>query len=555
MASTMVRADCERIGLGIPRTFHRIWLGGQMPPKFERYGRTWLEHHPGWEMITWTDDTLPRLRNQVQFDRATTHAGKADIARYEILARYGGVYLDCDFECLSSIDDLLVGVKAFSAREDADWVAIGIMGCVPGHSLFEEAVESIPRRLEARPDAPPNETTGPHLMTELLAGRSDATIFGPEKFYPYHYTETAPEPQALEQAYAVHHWAHSWATPRRELHRIGVRMDLDSPAVALLVMGVYGRMLRADDPAELALVLDQLPTEQMGARILDLAAQVIPNLGDAAQIVAYETTELEGLDLDVLVTSDDLVASAESIAAAVEHIVAVRDHLRDHCGSAACPAAPTLGASAARPAPPGHERLEQVFSTIYRDDLWSQDNMGCQVAGVPRSGPGSLVERSQPVIDFLRQRIASDEVRSIVDVGCGDLTYIAAIEEITTGRVDYSGIDVVPALIAEHRRLPWGRFEVGNVVDEGFRISADIVIAKDVLFHLASEDAERAVTNLMQSDWRWLVLTSDPTADNNARVLDMWHFAPIDLTSEPFGLEPRLVLPRSAGGVFLVLER
>src|SRR5688572_30025403 len=100
----------QHLRLRIPRTFHRIWLGGGMPQQYELYGESWLHWHPQWRMITWTENNLPPLQNQRQFDDAGIWAQKADIARYEILYRYGGVYIDTDFECLQNIEDLLEGI-------------------------------------------------------------------------------------------------------------------------------------------------------------------------------------------------------------------------------------------------------------------------------------------------------------------------------------------------------------------------------------------------------------------------------------------------------------
>jgi hypothetical protein len=88
----------------------------------------------------------------------------------------------------------------------------------------------------------------------------------------------------------------------------------------------------------------------------------------------------------------------------------------------------------------------------------------------------------------------------------------------------------------------------------GFRVDADLVIVKDVLFHLSSEHIHDALANLEASRWRWLVLTSHPGEENAGRALDQWHFARVDLEAAPFGLRPARTLPRP-DGAYLVLER
>ena len=47
------------------------------------------------------------LVNQDHYDRATAKNLLSDIARYEVLMMYGGVYMDADSECFRPIDHLL----------------------------------------------------------------------------------------------------------------------------------------------------------------------------------------------------------------------------------------------------------------------------------------------------------------------------------------------------------------------------------------------------------------------------------------------------------------
>ena len=114
-------------GLLIPKVFHRIWLGGPLPDEYVAFGESFQRCHPQWQMILWDETNLPPLRNQQAFAAATSLAQKADIARYELLYRQGGIYLDTDFECRKSLEPLLDGVRSFAATEDERWISIGIM--------------------------------------------------------------------------------------------------------------------------------------------------------------------------------------------------------------------------------------------------------------------------------------------------------------------------------------------------------------------------------------------------------------------------------------------
>ena len=195
----------------IPKVFHRIWLGTQqMPDEFVRYGETWTKHHPGWTMRLWTDENLPELINQQEFLLAHSTAHKADIFRYEVIYRYGGVYIDTDFECLRNIEPLLQGLNAFVAKSDPNLVAIGIFGAEQGHPLLADIIAQLPGSFQRKRYLSITEQTGPDFFTSVVARHPETVVFEAKLFYPYHWKEKWRKGQEFPDAYAVHHWNGSW---------------------------------------------------------------------------------------------------------------------------------------------------------------------------------------------------------------------------------------------------------------------------------------------------------------------------------------------------------
>jgi mannosyltransferase OCH1-like enzyme len=200
----------------IPPVIHRIWLGGAMPAEVAAYGAAWRDLHPGWTVHTWRDWDMPALRHQHWFDAARSPAQQADIARLELLHRFGGVYVDADFEPRRPIGGLIAATRCFAATEDGRWISTGIMGAVPGHPFIVDLIDNLPASIAAQAGAPPNRQTGPMYVTEryyAYADRDDAEpvpVFPPALFYPYHFSEPERRSAEFPDAYAVHHWAHTW---------------------------------------------------------------------------------------------------------------------------------------------------------------------------------------------------------------------------------------------------------------------------------------------------------------------------------------------------------
>lgn len=197
---------------GIPTTFHRIWVGPAMPEAFVRYGETWQELHPDWNMILWNEENMPELVNQKLYDEAPRifpgFEGqlRSDIARYEILHRYGGVYIDTDFECLKPIDELIKGAGFFCAWEIQGKVANNaILGCTPGHPFAKVLVDELEELVRRQLKTWPAKASGPHYLTAKLC--EGVTVFDKKLFYPYSYGEWDRWSERFPEAYGLHHWA------------------------------------------------------------------------------------------------------------------------------------------------------------------------------------------------------------------------------------------------------------------------------------------------------------------------------------------------------------
>ena len=85
----------------IPKIIHYCWFGGNpIPKEYTRYMESWKKYCPDYKLKKWTEDNFnfdhcPYYEEAL---RKKKWAFASDYARFVILYRYGGIYLDTDVE-------------------------------------------------------------------------------------------------------------------------------------------------------------------------------------------------------------------------------------------------------------------------------------------------------------------------------------------------------------------------------------------------------------------------------------------------------------------------
>ena len=129
----------------IPPIIHFIWLGGPIPDKNREWMKTWEVFHPDWIVKVWCDEDIPPfgLKNQEAFDQATNFGEKSDIFRYEILYRFGGMYVDSDFECIKPFDVLHKTCEFYTGASQHDEVNNGLIGAKRAHPIMKACIDQM----------------------------------------------------------------------------------------------------------------------------------------------------------------------------------------------------------------------------------------------------------------------------------------------------------------------------------------------------------------------------------------------------------------------------
>ena len=168
--------------MAIPKKLHFIWLGELNIPM--NIINTWKQYHADWEIKIWTDKEVNELTmiNQEIFDKSKKYNQKSDIARFEIIYRYGGVYCDTDIICLKSINSLLQN-KLFLIQEKRGVISNSLIGSVP----FDTNVLHIIKTMQANFNLTDAvwKTTGPLFITNHLLDHKKVLPFISDKQYDY----------------------------------------------------------------------------------------------------------------------------------------------------------------------------------------------------------------------------------------------------------------------------------------------------------------------------------------------------------------------------------
>ena len=136
----------------IPKIIHQTWKTNKLPDDIKKWHYKVKDLHPGWEVRLWTDeDNLTLVKEDFPhlldiYQTLEYNIMRVDIIRYMYMTKYGGYYLDLDYELFIPFDmetsqpDLMLPVSAL----ENDEIIIGnsIFGSIPRHPFWKDILEN-----------------------------------------------------------------------------------------------------------------------------------------------------------------------------------------------------------------------------------------------------------------------------------------------------------------------------------------------------------------------------------------------------------------------------
>jgi len=114
--------EIDRVLLSQKKIIHQIWFDfreendkkgpHELPGKYKKYRKSWLDNNPDWLCVLWDDDVSNKMVKShfpelwKVYSKYPTGVQRCDAFRYCLSYRYGGLYVDMDAKCLKPVTPL-----------------------------------------------------------------------------------------------------------------------------------------------------------------------------------------------------------------------------------------------------------------------------------------------------------------------------------------------------------------------------------------------------------------------------------------------------------------
>jgi hypothetical protein len=177
-----------------------------------------------------------------------------------------------------------------------------------------------------------------------------------------------------------------------------------------------------------------------------------------------------------------------------------------------------------------------IFYLIYKTNHWNRyqkiNKNNILVSG-PGSIPGSI--QTKNIIDNLDFFIKKNKIKSILDMPCGDFSWIQDLIK-KNNYINYTGYDIVEDIIFYNNKKYSKNnisFFCKDIVNETNFNNFDLVFIRDFFIHIDYVSINKILDNIKRSKVKFIACSNNNNAINNKDIAVGQH-RKINLTIEPF---------------------
>lgn len=163
---------------------HYIWIGGDIPVKYMPNIKLCAQLNPGYQITYWRDNDIASLIskfNLIELYNSLSLMGKCNLAKYTVLAKYGGIVTDLDIKWKKPF---------YQIKQDNNFPQVDLILTYPftpelfdeafiitKPGLFNDCIEYSKQRVDLKIDISTGrqhklEPIGPFLLTEWINMKS-----------------------------------------------------------------------------------------------------------------------------------------------------------------------------------------------------------------------------------------------------------------------------------------------------------------------------------------------------------------------------------------------
>jgi len=179
----------------LPKKIYFLWLQGidGAPLVVKKCYESWIKHNPGWELI-FLDES--NIGSYIPFKPGIiTKQALSDILRINLLAQYGGVWVDATCFCIKPLDEWLydnlsTGFFAFNKPGPDRMIASWFIACLKDNYMAATYQKMVNNYWAENPKLTFIEDSGWRFLNKKLSKMSTQVWFSPLvtntlKLYPY----------------------------------------------------------------------------------------------------------------------------------------------------------------------------------------------------------------------------------------------------------------------------------------------------------------------------------------------------------------------------------
>ena len=227
--------------LKIPKIIHQIYFDAVGPPKhLINISETWKNNHLDWEYRFWNGKMIERFMESEFTDFIPLFRSfpfdvqRWDFVSYLLLYRFGGLYVDMDYESIEPLDSLLWDTSCCFGMEPLTHtirnnkpytIGNAMMASVPNHDFFAHIIRDISTckwQVHKYKETQVMESTGSFMLNRVFdayENKEDITLLPAELVAPLSLEEiqnltagieTKEVEEKVEKAFAIHYFFDSW---------------------------------------------------------------------------------------------------------------------------------------------------------------------------------------------------------------------------------------------------------------------------------------------------------------------------------------------------------